>query len=194
MLLGICLLSTLTSAGEKAIAFTPGEIDFLFPGPFARRSLLLYKLGKSTIAALLTALVMSLALRRNSTLWINCYLGVFLALLFIQYLSTALLLLGQTATEQAWSRGRKIALAIVVGMVLLGLRGVVGLRPISGARSIDMPAIMEQFSFSAAGRILLAPFRPFGEIITAESAPGACKVDLHCCGAECRAAGAGGSA
>src|SRR3954464_2154949 len=34
VLLGVTLLTTLTSAGEKAIAFTGGEVDLLFPGPF----------------------------------------------------------------------------------------------------------------------------------------------------------------
>ena len=32
ILLGICLLTTMTSAGDKAVAFTPGEVDLLFPG------------------------------------------------------------------------------------------------------------------------------------------------------------------
>src|SRR4051812_34325007 len=48
LLLGVCLLTAVTSAGDKAIAFTPGEVDFLFPGPFPRRQLLLFKLTKST--------------------------------------------------------------------------------------------------------------------------------------------------
>src|SRR5690349_8447790 len=38
-LLGICLITIVTSAGDKAIAFTPGEVDQLFPGPFTRRQL-----------------------------------------------------------------------------------------------------------------------------------------------------------
>src|SRR4051794_36428968 len=43
-LLGICLLTMISSAGDKAIAFTAGEVDMLFPGPFTRRQLLAYKL------------------------------------------------------------------------------------------------------------------------------------------------------
>ena len=36
-LLGMCMLSLMTSAGERAIYFSPGEVEFLFPGPFVRR-------------------------------------------------------------------------------------------------------------------------------------------------------------
>ena len=46
MILGFCLLSIFGPAGELAIAFTPAEVDFLFPAPFHRRELLIYKLAK----------------------------------------------------------------------------------------------------------------------------------------------------
>jgi hypothetical protein len=162
MLLAICLLSALTSAGERAIAFTGGEVDFLFPGPFRRRQLLAYKLTKSTIANLFTALLMSVALQRYVTLWFASYVGVLLSLLFIQFVSTSLLLLAQTVTEKAFSRGRKWALAGVVLLVVLGLRGVVGLG------SANFPALAEQFGASETGKVLLAPFNVYGRVITAE--------------------------
>ena len=40
ILLTMCLLALVSTGGEKAIAFTPAEVDFLFPGPFTRRQLL----------------------------------------------------------------------------------------------------------------------------------------------------------
>jgi hypothetical protein len=162
ILLGVCLLSALTSVGERAIAFTPGEVDFLFPGPFGRRQLLVYKLTKSTIANLLTALIMSIALRRYATLWVACYVGVFLSLLFIQFASTSLLLLAQSVTEQAFSRGRKWALAGIALLIVLGLRGIVGIG------SLDFPALAEQFAATETGKVLLAPFNIYGRAITAE--------------------------
>src|SRR5579884_39133 len=39
-LLGICVLTIVSSAGDKAISFTPGEVDMLFAAPFTRRQLL----------------------------------------------------------------------------------------------------------------------------------------------------------
>src|SRR4051794_22677465 len=33
ILLVLCVVTLLTSGGDKAVAFTPAEVDFLFPGP-----------------------------------------------------------------------------------------------------------------------------------------------------------------
>ena len=63
-LLTICVLNLMTSAGERAIAFTPPEVDLLFPGPFTRRQLLGYKLLKSAAGAVVTATVCSIVFRR----------------------------------------------------------------------------------------------------------------------------------
>src|SRR6478735_10646081 len=84
LLLGVCLLTSVTSAGDKAIAFTPGEVDFLFPGPFTRRQLLLFKLTKSTGAAIATSAMLACALMRYSHFWIAAFVGVFLSLLLMQ--------------------------------------------------------------------------------------------------------------
>src|SRR4051812_39015222 len=46
LLLTFCIANLVTASGERAIAFTPAESDFLFPGPFTRRQLLLYKIIK----------------------------------------------------------------------------------------------------------------------------------------------------
>ncbi len=38
------VLTIVTSLGERAIYFSPSDVDFLFPAPFSRRQLLLYKI------------------------------------------------------------------------------------------------------------------------------------------------------
>src|SRR5205085_9966820 len=43
LLLLYCLMNVLTSSGEKAIYFTPAEVNFLFCGPFGRREVLAYQ-------------------------------------------------------------------------------------------------------------------------------------------------------
>src|SRR2546423_6933909 len=94
VLLAACVVSAITSAGDKAIAFTPGEVDQLFPGPFSRRQVLAYKLTKSTLLAVLTGLLLSIALLRHAQYWIACFIGVFLSLVFVQFFSIAALLAG----------------------------------------------------------------------------------------------------
>src|SRR5689334_649958 len=37
----------LLAPGDKALYFTPAEVNFLFPGPFSRRQLLGYKTAKA---------------------------------------------------------------------------------------------------------------------------------------------------
>ncbi len=104
VLLGICLLTIITSAGDRAIAFTPGEIDFLFAAPFTRRQLIAYKLLKSFLIALMTALFLSFVMLHNARWWPACYVGIFLSLLFIQLFSINAVIIAQTAGARARSR------------------------------------------------------------------------------------------
>src|SRR4051812_37900697 len=50
LLLLFCVAS-LFSTGDKAISFSPGEVNFLFAGPFTRRQLLGYKLTKASLGS-----------------------------------------------------------------------------------------------------------------------------------------------
>ena len=51
-------MSIVTSLGERAIYFSPSDVDFLFPAPFSRRQILLYKILGSVTAAVFIALVL----------------------------------------------------------------------------------------------------------------------------------------
>ena len=42
-----------------AISFRPAEVDFLFPAPFHRRELLIYKLAKMLLGTVFMALIFS---------------------------------------------------------------------------------------------------------------------------------------
>lgn len=167
ILLGIALLTTFTSAGEKAIAFTGGESDFLFPGPFSRRQLLLYKLFKGTAVAAITALLLSIAIYRNSTYWIACYIGCFMSLMFIQLGSTAALLVGQRLGSAMRTRGRLIAMVAVAALLLITLRTAVGAYGWQ-LLLVDPQAVVQKFARTPSGQVLLAPFTVLTEIITAE--------------------------
>ena len=95
-LLGICVMTIVSSAGDRAIAFTAGEVDFLFPGPCTRRELLAYKLLKSFLGTVLSALFLSLALFAYSVWWPASYIGIILTRMIIELFSPAGVLLGQT--------------------------------------------------------------------------------------------------
>src|ERR1019366_3117789 len=53
-ILAFCLGNLFASFGEKAIAFTAAEVDFLYPAPFSRRSLLWFKILKTSLGTLFT--------------------------------------------------------------------------------------------------------------------------------------------
>ncbi len=163
VLLGVCLITIVTSAGDKAIAFTPGEIDFLFVAPFTRRQLIGYKLGKSFFAAMVTGLFLSLMLLRHARWWPACYLGVLLSLLFVQLFSINAVLIAQTVGARAYSKVRQVVLG---GMIVLGLVFFREFATSSGASGGIVDAL-NRIRESQVGSAVLAPFSVFGLAMTA---------------------------
>jgi hypothetical protein len=161
-LLGICLLTLISSAGDRAISFTPGEVDMLFPGPFTRRQLIVFKLTKSTCAAALSALFLSFFLQRHAKWWPACYVGVLLTLLFIQFFSINAVLIAQTvgtAVASRWKTGIAIATVIVGAMVARHLS--------DSTNGGDLLGWMKRIDAVPAAHLLLLPFALFGWVITA---------------------------
>ena len=108
-ILGFCLSNLFASFGENAIAFTGAEVDFLFPGPFTRRSLLGYKIFKTALGTTFTTLIFSVLLLRYSSSWIACCAGIWLTVQFMQLFAMAVMMIGQTIGERAYSGTRRIA-------------------------------------------------------------------------------------
>ncbi|MFH1738281.1 MAG: putative ABC exporter domain-containing protein [bacterium] len=164
VLLVFCVMTVLTSIGEKAIYFDPSDVDFLFAGPFTRRELLVYKLASGILGAVFFALFMSVFILRAATWWIAVYVGLFLSVLFVQFLSTAVVLIRQTVSQYSYTWVRKLVLGILIGLIALGLwqaMVAVGWR--------DVMQLLRRFRESWAGICLLAPFDVFGRTITAET-------------------------
>lgn len=161
-MLGVCLASLLSA--EKAVHFTMPEVEFLFPGPFRRRELLLYKLAGNAAGACFSALFLSIVFLRWASWWVACYAGILLALLFIQLAGMSLALILQWAGEYAYSRTRKVVLWGGVLLVALGARQAVTMQ--GGA---DVQQFAARFRATWPGRAMLAPFEPFGRTIAAES-------------------------
>jgi len=162
-LLGICVLTIVSSAADKAIAFTPGEVDMLFPGPFTRRQLLGYKLLKSALAAMITALFLSLALLPFASAWAACYVGVYLTLMFIQLFSTAGVLVGQAIGQRAQTLVRRVVLGAALLAGLLLARNWIAAH--GGVEAVFA------FRDSTLGEAILKPFDAFGRAMTAGDTP-----------------------
>src|SRR6266478_5319475 len=61
VLLVMCVWTLLNAGGDKAVYFSPGEVNFLLGGPFRRRELLMYKLLFAVLGSALSALVFTMA-------------------------------------------------------------------------------------------------------------------------------------
>jgi hypothetical protein len=154
------VLNIVSSIGERALYFTPSEVDFLFPGPFSRRELLLYKILGSVTAAIYFGLFFPVMVLRNIHSWPAASAGFFLASLMISSLTLCAQLVGQTITEHAFTRARRLlfwgvfaAAAAVLGQAAAG--------------GIDETTLLRA-RHSPAAEIILAPFAVFAKVITAE--------------------------
>jgi hypothetical protein len=163
IIIGMCLLTLISSAGERAIYFSPGEVEFLFPGPFGRRELLGYKVLGLLIGVSFSSVIFSVILLRFASSWIAAFAGVFLSLTFVQLFSMALLLIGQMMAERAYTRIR-MAVLLAFGVVLAAALGpAIAMRGMGRfgdtiVKSQESP--MLQYAF--------LPLKPFAKAAAAE--------------------------
>jgi hypothetical protein len=114
MLLAMCLVNFFLATGERVISFRPAEIDFLFPGPFTRRQLLMYKVVGIVAAGVFQCLFLQPFLHTWGSLFLATFLGSVLLLLFFQFLTLAFTMLAAVVGARAYSRGRRAVLVLLV--------------------------------------------------------------------------------
>jgi hypothetical protein len=164
VLLLLCVANLFGGGGEKAIAFTPGEINFLFPGPFTRRELLLYKLAKTVAATVAFAGFMSLVLLPHAGGYVAAFVGAFLGVLFTHLLALTVVMTGQAVGERAYTRGRRLAL------LLLGVAVAFAVAPaVAAASRAGAAEFVSSLQNSTAAQVLLAPFTVFTRVFTARA-------------------------
>ena len=162
-ILGMCLFSLMTSAGERAIYFSPGEVEFLFPGPFSRREILAYKLLGTVLNSLLGSLLFSLFVIRFTHSWIAAYVGVVLSMIFVQYFSMAAMIISETMSQRAYTRARKLLLGAVGVVLAMGAGQVIAMR--NDLRTEGFTELLGQSSWL---QYLLMPLRPYVNAATAQ--------------------------
>jgi hypothetical protein len=162
MILGFCLLLIFGPAGEMAISFTPAEIDFLFPAPFHRRELMIYKLGKMIITTVFVGLICSASLLIYLPTWLAGFVGILLTLEFVQLVALATGLARQIVAEHAYTVTRKLVLLGIAVLTAVGLAQVLWQMPVQ-----TIPALALSFRGTWTGMVLLAPFEVFSRVILA---------------------------
>jgi hypothetical protein len=157
----LCVLNLFTSAGERAVTFTAAEVDFLFPGPFSRRSILIYKLIKTALGTIISALIFAVVLRRYGGFYPYRFAGIWLIFQFTQLLSMTLALVQTIAGERIFAAGRwwiAIVLAIVAGLALTEVFQV--------HHQLSFKLLAETRD-TRAGRLVLKQFAVFAQVLVA---------------------------
>ena len=95
-LLALVLWSVATSWGDSAIYFSPADVDFLFPGPFSRRDLLLYKLSQSIRGNIAAGTFFSIFTAPRAPLLAGAWFGTVLSVLFLNAITLTLTLVGES--------------------------------------------------------------------------------------------------
>jgi hypothetical protein len=153
---------------DQAIFFTEAEIDFLFPAPFSRKELLVYKVIGSNLAGIFIAsLVISVWILPWISSWYPVFIGLFLALTFVNLVPIALALIRQTLVERAYTRMRRVILGIIILFLMCALY-----KALTSSSELTLAARIIHFRGSQAGRILFGIFDCFSHVILAGDLPG----------------------
>ena len=116
-------------ADRTALAFSPAEIQFLFPAPVTRRQLILFKLLRAQVLLLVNVLVWTVLIRRSSsgsaTVLHALALWVLFSTLFLHRLGAALV--RSEASERVRSRPRAFG-AAAMGVVIILIAALLGVQ------------------------------------------------------------------
>ena len=162
-ILAYCVLNLLLTPGDRSIHYSSAEVNFLFSGPYRPRQLLLYKVTGGALAAILTALLMTLAFAHHAAMPVAAFAGLFLTLELVYLFALAVGLTASTFGALAYSRGRKLLL-VAIGLVAVGAVWPIG----RAALVLPFWEVVSRASRSPVVSALLVPFRPFVMTFTAE--------------------------
>jgi hypothetical protein len=155
-LIAYCLANVLLSGNERGVYFTPAEVNFLFPGPFRRRSLLVYKVLSTLLIGLPTAAVMLLFLHVYAAWMAAAFVGVLLVFVFIELFSMAINLLACSLGTRLFSRTRQVLFGVVLAAALAALAWAA-----SHAQGQPPQDWFSRLGDTPAWRLLSRPLRSF---------------------------------
>ena len=151
-LLLYCVINLVFSSQERAIYFTPAEVQMLFAGPFGRREVLGYKIVLTLLVSLPATLFISAVVRVRQG-WAPAVLtGLFLIAVFMQMFSMVLALLASAVGAHLFSRGRKLVAGLVLVLLLAAL--------VQAAGGRDLRRLADQLWIRTSGGWCRGPCAP----------------------------------
>jgi len=158
-----CLLNVLLSKPETGIVFSESEVGQLFPGPFHRRELLVYRLAGNLVSTLALALLFSLFLLRHVPLWTAAAVTAFCAIWLVQMVQMGLALLGAVVSRHAYGQIRRAILLLC--LLIVGWSVGVSIGQHSGQSLVE---VARSIRSNFGGRVLLWPFESYGELLACQ--------------------------
>lgn len=167
VLAALTLFRLAMASSSRAIAFTEAEVDLLFPAPFTRRQLLLFKIAMGGIGSIFFALFLSVSVMRVGASWLSTFVALLLASTFIQLAGVLAVLTRQRMGQSKY--GRAMLAVLAVALVGLFITVAPSLRTMSitsagelfqkiGAVAHDAPLARAALSpFELLIRVLIAP-------------------------------------
>lgn len=161
-LTAFALLPLIFGNDDRAIAFTPAEIDFLFPGPFSRRHLVVYKMVKLVLGSIAGGLIFSLWMRSLAGTIATAIVGSTLSLVFINLFTTVIALGRDYLDERRYTWARRAVTAGVIGA---------GAWIAWSTHDSGLPFTqrLQQLSESGVVRTITAPARVFAHVFAART-------------------------
>ncbi len=164
VLLLYLLLAVLGGIGEPGLGFLPADMDYVLPGPFRRRQILAYHLGRQygqiLVLGLLYIVFLGAArLPRPG----QAYLGTVLCLAVAAHLQAATTLLAGRIGDHLFGRLRRLSRIVVIGVLLVAATiAIIGL-----AGSDDVTALLSQVITSKPAAVLFYPAVAAGHVAVA---------------------------
>lgn len=163
-MLGMCVVTAVAAVGGRPVTFTPAETDFLFPGPFSRKQILLYRLTRTALGALFGTVFVSLAFGRQTGSPVATFVPFLLMMLFLQFFGTACTQVGHILAAKVSGLWQRVTVGVVLaGVVLAGLLTA----PIPAPTTQPAEAMevvvekLTQLRDSAVMRVVTLPFAPY---------------------------------
>ena len=161
-LLGAFIFTICASTGP-ALHFSPNEINFLFAGPFSRRSLVLYKICAYFTGAVLSAAIFAFLIPDRASSGLAAFVGSLMTLLFVQLSSAAFNTFALAFDDSRFMRARQPV--IVAGCVLVAAVALY----MTASTDKTIFAVLTEFRHSWFGTIVLAPFAIFAKLFVAQN-------------------------
>ena len=119
--LALVVSAWFSTGARQALAYTPAEINFLFPGPLTRRSLLTYKLYRAQLVVVFNTLLWVFILRRGGSALSPAFravgMWVFFTTLLLHRLAAALTRVSWQDHGRAGIARQRLTVVLLVAVV-----------------------------------------------------------------------------